>query len=143
MPGSVVCGSRLRRAAPADDPQVLQVVGEIAADAFAARAIVLSAAAALQAASDTVSDGYPAPEAAHAASLAAAKAKVAVDRFSYAAAAHLFDAGGASATQHVHNLDRHWRNIRTISTHNPTHLKASAIGAHAVSATKLPSNGYF
>jgi len=128
---------------PTTDPQVLQVVGEIAADAFAARAIVLAAATAIQAASDSVREGVPSAEGAQAGSVAAAKAKVAVDRFAYATAAHLFDAGGASATQQVHNLDRHWRNIRTISTHNPTHLKASAIGAHIVTGDALPNNGYF
>src|SRR5207247_1469824 len=44
---------------PAEDPQVLQVIGEIAADAFAAEAIVLRAAEALQAAVDSVVDGVP------------------------------------------------------------------------------------
>jgi hypothetical protein len=50
---------------------------------------------------------------------------------------------GASATQSVCNLDRHWRNVRTISTHNPTFLKASAIGDHVVNGTAFPANAYF
>jgi alkylation response protein AidB-like acyl-CoA dehydrogenase len=128
---------------PTDDRQVLQVVGEIAADAFAARAIVLVAAEKIQDAFDSVEDGAPTAEAAAAAQLAAAEAKVAVDRFSYATAAKLFDVGGASATQSLHNLDRHWRNVRTISTHNPTFLKASAIGDHIVNAAAFPANAYF
>ncbi|MGD9696057.1 MAG: acyl-CoA dehydrogenase family protein [Thermoleophilia bacterium] len=128
---------------PSDDPQVLQVVGEISADAFAAEAIVLRAAERIQEAVDSVSEGFPTVEAAEAAQLAAAQAKVAVDRFSYATAARLFDAGGASATQSVHNLDRHWRNVRTISTHNPTFLKASGIGDNEVNGTAFPANAYF
>ncbi|MCH1865684.1 hypothetical protein [Nocardioides sp. CFH 31398] len=128
---------------PADDRQVLQVVGEISADAFAAEAIVLAAADAIQAAYDSVTDGLPDPAVAEAAQLAAAQAKVAVDRFSYAAAAKLFDVGGASATQRVHNLDRHWRNARTASTHNPTFLKSSAIGDHLVNGASFPGNAYF
>jgi alkylation response protein AidB-like acyl-CoA dehydrogenase len=128
---------------PAEDPQVLQVVGEIAADAYAAEAIVLRAAEALQAAADSVVDGVPGEAEAEAAQLAAAQAKVAVDRFSYATAARLFDVGGTSATQAAHNLDRHWRNVRTISTHNPTFLKASAIGANYVNGTAFPANAYF
>lgn len=128
---------------PAADRQVLQVVGEISADVFAAEAIVLRAADALQAAADSVVDGVPTVEAADAAQLAAAQAKVAVDRFSYATAARLFDVGGTSATQSVHNLDRHWRNVRTISTHNPTFLKASAVGDHLVNDTGFPANAYF
>jgi len=128
---------------PRQDSQVLQVVGEIAADAFAAEAIVLRAAEALQVAVDSVRDGVPDAAAAEAAQLAAAQAKVAVDRFSYAAAAKLFDVGGASATQTRYNLDRHWRNARTIATHNPTFLKASAIGNHVVNGAAFPANAYF
>jgi len=128
---------------PAEDPQVLQVVGEISADVFTAEAIVLKAAVALQAAADSVVEGVPTAEAAEAAQLAAAQAKVAVDRFSYATAAKLFDVGGTSATQAAFNLDRHWRNARTISTHNPTFLKASAIGANVVHGTAFPANAYF
>ncbi len=128
---------------PAEDPQVLQVVGEISADVFAAEAVVLKAAEAIQAAADSVVDGVPTVEAAEAAQLAAAQAKVAVDRFSYATAAKLFDVGGTSATQAAYNLDRHWRNARTISTHNPTFLKASAIGANVVNGTAFPANAYF
>jgi alkylation response protein AidB-like acyl-CoA dehydrogenase len=128
---------------PAEDPQVLQVVGEIAADAFAARAIVLVAAEAIQDAVDSELEGAPDPAAAHRAQLAAADAKVAIDRFSYATAARLFDAGGASATQEARNLDRHWRNARTISTHNPTFLKATAVGDWHVNGNPPPDNGFF
>ena len=127
----------------AEDRQVLQVVGEISADAFAAEAIVLAAADAIQAAYDSVVDGSPDETLAEAAQLAAAQAKVAIDRFSYATAAKLFDVGGASATQKVHNLDRHWRNARVASTHNPTFLKASAIGDHHVNGASFPGNAYF
>jgi alkylation response protein AidB-like acyl-CoA dehydrogenase len=128
---------------PSDDRQVLQVVGEIASNAFAAEAIVLTAAARLQEAYDSVVDGAPTAEAAKAAQLAAAEAKVAVDSFSYATAAKLFDVGGASATQSIYNLDRHWRNVRTISTHNPTFLKASAIGDNLANGASFPANAYF
>jgi alkylation response protein AidB-like acyl-CoA dehydrogenase len=128
---------------PSSDRQVLQVVGEIAADAFAAEAITLIAAERIQEAFDSVVDGVPTPEAAEAAQLAAAQAKIAVDGFSYATATKLFDVGGASATQAAYNLDRHWRNARTISTHNPTFLKASAVGDHIVNGASFPANAYF
>jgi alkylation response protein AidB-like acyl-CoA dehydrogenase len=128
---------------PSDDRQVLQVVGEIASSAFAAEAIVLVAAERLQDAYDSVVDGAPTAETAEAAQLAAAEAKVAVDGFSYATAAKLFDVGGASATQSIYNLDRHWRNVRTISTHNPTFLKASAIGDNLANGASFPANAYF
>ncbi len=128
---------------PSEDRQVLQVIGEITADAFAAEAIVLLAAEKIQEAFDSIEDGAPAADKAAAAQLAAAEAKIAIDRFSYATAAHLFDVGGASATQSIYNLDRHWRNARTISTHNPTFLKASAVGDHVVNGAAFPANAYF
>jgi hypothetical protein len=100
---------------PAEDPQVLQVVGEIASDAFAARAIVLAAAQALQDASDSEIDGVFDLDAAYRAQIAAAQAKVAVDRFSYATATRLLDVRrfchpGAprprsTLAQHPHDID--------------------------------------
>ncbi|WP_438008813.1 hypothetical protein WME89_09025 [Sorangium sp. So ce321] len=128
---------------PTADPQVLQVVGEIAADSFAADAIVLAAADVIDEAARSVKDGLPDKALAERAQIHSALAKVAIDRFSYATAARLFDVGGASATQSVYNLDRHWRNIRTASTHNPTHGKATAIGDFVVNGKAPPLNGYF
>ncbi|HJZ37647.1 MAG TPA: hypothetical protein VJ204_15365 [Solirubrobacterales bacterium] len=128
---------------PADDRQILQVVGEIAADAFAAEAIVLAAAERIDAANGSIVDGVPDPDLAEAAQVAAAEAKVAIDAFAPRTASRLFDVGGASATQSSANLDRHWRNIRTISTHNPTINKASAVGDFLVNGTPPPRNGFF
>jgi alkylation response protein AidB-like acyl-CoA dehydrogenase len=128
---------------PKDDNQVFQVVGEIAADAFAAEAIVLAAADRIQTAADSVTDGLPGAHLARDAQIAAAQAKVAIDGFSYQTASRLFDAGGASATQTIYNLDRHRRNARTTSTHNPTLLKASAVGDFLVNGTPPPLNGFF
>jgi alkylation response protein AidB-like acyl-CoA dehydrogenase len=128
---------------PTADPQVLQVVGEIAADSFAADAIVLAAADVIEAAARSVKDGLPDQELAERAQIGSAQAKVAIDRFAYATASRLFDVGGASATQAVYNLDRHWRNVRTASTHNPTHGKATAIGDFIVNGKAPPLNGYF
>jgi alkylation response protein AidB-like acyl-CoA dehydrogenase len=128
---------------PTQDPQVLQVVGEIAADSFALDAIVLAAADVIALAAASVKDGVPDRAAAERAQIAAAQAKVAVDRIAPAAATRLFDAGGASATQSVYNLDRHWRNIRTASTHNPTFSKATAVGDYLVNGKAPPLNAFF
>jgi alkylation response protein AidB-like acyl-CoA dehydrogenase len=128
---------------PSADPQVLQVVGEIAADAFAADAIVLAAADVIEEAARSVKDGLPDRAAAERAQIAAAQSKVAIDRFAHQTASRLFDAGGASATQSKYNLDRHWRNLRTASTHNPIFSKATAIGDFLVNAKAPPLNGYF
>jgi alkylation response protein AidB-like acyl-CoA dehydrogenase len=135
--------SHARAAEPTADPQVLQVVGEIAADAFAAEAIVLGAADVIAEAVRSVKDGLPDKVAAERAQIVAAQAKVAIDRFANETTSRLFDAGGASATQAVYNLDRHWRNARTASTHNPTYGKATAVGDFYVNGKAPPINGYF
>jgi alkylation response protein AidB-like acyl-CoA dehydrogenase len=135
--------SHAQTAAPTADPQVLQVVGEIAADSFAADAIVLAAADVIAVAAASVKDGVPEKALAEQAQIAAAQAKVAIDRFALATASRLFDAGGASATQSIYNLDRHWRNARTASTHNPTFSKATAVGDFLVNGKQPPLNGYF
>jgi alkylation response protein AidB-like acyl-CoA dehydrogenase len=135
--------SHAQAALPTADPQVLQIVGEIAADSFAADAIVLAAADVIAKAAASVKDGAPDKALAEQAQIAAAKAKVAIDGFAHATASRLFDVGGASATQAVYNLDRHWRNARTASTHNPTFSKATAVGDFHVNGKQPPLNGYF
>ncbi|MGD0196855.1 MAG: acyl-CoA dehydrogenase family protein [Solirubrobacteraceae bacterium] len=125
------------------DPQLQQVLGEVASQAFAAEALVLIAAEALDAAAASVVEGVPDVALAAEASLRAAKAKVVVDALAPRIATQLFDAGGASATKQAHNLDRHWRNARTLASHNPTIYKSRAIGDWLVNGTPLPANGFF
>ena len=64
---------------PADDPQLLQVVGQLSSSAFAAEAIVLAAAEALDRAFLAAAAGEDAAALNQEASLRAAQAKVVVD----------------------------------------------------------------
>jgi alkylation response protein AidB-like acyl-CoA dehydrogenase len=128
---------------PADDPLLQEVVGEMVSAAYAAEATVLRAAEAQDAEADSVLDGLPDKALAHQASLEAAEAKVVVDQLGIASTARIFDLGGASATKRERNLDRHWRNVRTLTTHNPLLYKAQAIGDNSLNATPLPLNPFF
>jgi alkylation response protein AidB-like acyl-CoA dehydrogenase len=130
-------------ARPAEDPLLQEVVGEMVSAAYAAEATVLRAAEAQDAEADSVVDGEPDPDRADRAALEAAQAKVVVDQIALAATARLFDLGGASATKREKNLDRHWRNVRTLSTHNPLLHKSQAIGDLALNGTPLPPNWFF
>jgi len=130
-------------ATPAEDPLLQEVVGEMVSAAYAAEAIVLRAAEAQDREADSVVAGRADPALADGAALEAAQAKVAVDQIALAATARIFDLGGASATKRERNLDRHWRNVRTLSTHNPLLHKAQAIGAEALNGTPLPPNWFF
>lgn len=127
----------------AGDPQYQEIVGRMAATTFAAESTVLAAADAHEQALATVKNGQGNIELAHRASLLAAQAKVFVDDVAPKAATLLFELGGASATGRDRALDRHWRNIVTLSSHNPTAFKARAIGDYLVNKTHLPMNGYF
>jgi len=129
---------------PADDPILQVTVGQIASNAFAAEATVLAAADSL----DALDRARGADQAAfdtatHEASLQTSKAKVFVDEVTIRSAGLLLDVGGASATKQSLNLDRHWRNARTLASHNPGTYKARAIGDHVINGTPLPVNGFF
>ena len=129
---------------PADDPLLQREIGEIAAAAYAGKATVLAADDALSAAFEAdVHKTDPDLELAHEASLQAASAKIVVDALAQKAASQIFDVGGASIVRQVHLLDRHWRNIRTLASHNPASYKAQAIGALYTRGTRLPGSGYF
>ncbi|MGE0214618.1 acyl-CoA dehydrogenase family protein [Mycolicibacterium sp.] len=124
-----------------DDPFVLHAVGEIAAAAAAAEALVLSAADTL----DTLVDsGAQAdPDALAEAAVVVAQAQLVAERLTLEAAQRLFDTGGASATSRKLNLDRHWRNVRTVASHSPLDYKAHAVGNYLVNGTTPPASGYF
>lgn len=128
---------------PEDDAVLQQDIGDIASSAFAAEAIVLAAADALDLVHESRLRGSHDRALALKASVAAAKAKVVVDALVLRAASQLFDVGGASATIQANNLDRHWRNARTLASHNPASQKARVLGEYEIHGTPLPSGGFF
>lgn len=125
----------------AEDPFTLQAVGDISAQASAARALILNAADALDAVVDSgrVDDTDELARVA----VVVAEAQLIAERLALSAAERLFDTGGASATARSLNLDRHWRNVRTVSTHNPLAYKAHVTGNYLVNGVHPPANGYF
>ncbi len=126
-----------------DDPLLQQTIGQLSANAFAAEAIVLAAAEALDRLPDSKVHSEESQTAALAASLSAAKAKLIVDELALRSATLLFEVGGASTTKQSYNYDRHWRNARTLASHNPSHFKARAIGDYEINGTPLPTRGFF
>jgi len=83
----------------------------------------------------------PTAEQVAAASVAVAEAKVAATEASLLAGSKLIELGGTSATLEEHNLDRHWRNARTHTVHDPVRWKLNAIGRYFLSGTLPPRNG--
>ncbi|RLU11304.1 monooxygenase [Pseudomonas prosekii] len=122
------------------DAQVQQVVGEIAALVYAAEATALHAAQPAQRAYEARFGGDGALE--HAANVAAeiqsAKAQVVVSQLIQRATSELFNALGASDVRQGKALDRHWRNARTVSSHNPLIYKARIVGDWVINGTEPP-----
>lgn len=122
------------------DPQVLQVVGKVRGAAYAASAIVLQVARALDRAFEAGQndDDVAIQRAIDTAELETCQALPVVSSLILEASTVLFDAVGASATKKTLALDRHWRNARTISSHNPRIYKDRIVGDYAVNGTPPP-----
>ncbi|MET1034705.1 MAG: acyl-CoA dehydrogenase family protein [Arthrobacter sp.] len=122
---------------PSADIQVQQVVGEVSALAFASEAAALRVAELLQEAYEAhlVLPQEDADVAAVAVEFASSQAQIVVTEQVQRAAAKLFDALGASSTRRGLQLDRHWRNARTISSHNPVIYKSRIVGDWEINGT--------
>ncbi|MFM9378962.1 acyl-CoA dehydrogenase family protein [Gordonia sp. VNK21] len=128
-------------ATSAEDPYVRITVGEIAARAQAAEAVVVQAAEALQELRGLT--GSAAREAgARAAVRVAGAGQIAIES-ALRAAELLFDVGGGSITDRSLGFDRHWRNARTAANHNPRQWKAAVAGAYHLTGEEPPTTGLF
>jgi alkylation response protein AidB-like acyl-CoA dehydrogenase len=119
-------------AKPQDDPLVQRVIGRLSSLSFALDSIVEGVSAKLDAAyerqqSGDASDDDPAYIEADLAAFQGQQ--IAIDLVLQATSL-LFEVGGASAVRDIHGLDRHWRNARTLASHNPAILREAVIGAY-------------
>lgn len=109
-----------------DDPFIQETVGEIVSEVRAASLLADRAGQALQEALD-IGPRLTAEERASAA-VAVYEAKFLTTKVSLAATSRLFEIQGARATTTAHGFDRHWRNVRTHTVHDPVAYKAKEIG---------------
>lgn len=126
---------------PAQDPQILEVVGRVHGAAYAAGAIVLKTAEALERVyqAHLAGDDAEVESANVIAELETAQAVTVVSSLILEATQRLFDALGASSARKGLGLDRHWRNVRTITSHNPRIYKDRIVGDFAVNGTRPPA----
>ncbi|WP_343551050.1 SfnB family sulfur acquisition oxidoreductase [Pantoea sp.] len=108
----------------ADDPYILADVGRISTELSAANALLVRAAKVL----DRIDLQSLTAESCARASIAVAEAKVLTTEVALRASEKLLEWGGSRATLLRHGLDRHWRNARTHTLHDPVRWKTHAIG---------------
>ncbi|MFT4042630.1 MAG: acyl-CoA dehydrogenase family protein [Gordonia sp. (in: high G+C Gram-positive bacteria)] len=122
---------------PAHDPQLLEVIGRVSVLAFTARAALsessqtLDLVAAAHSAGDEKLRGQRVLEA----EVATNHAQLAIIDAVLNATTTIFDALGASGVSETIALDRHWRNARTLASHNPRVYKARILGDWLVNDT--------
>ncbi|OZY43704.1 SfnB family sulfur acquisition oxidoreductase [Pseudomonas fragi] len=117
-----------------DDPYVIADIGKLHIELHAAEALLRKAGRVLDEVSAAPID---APGAARA-SIAVAEAKVLSTELSLLASEKLFELAGSRASLAEFNLDRHWRNARVHTLHDPVRWKYHAIGAYRLNGT-LPA----
>jgi alkylation response protein AidB-like acyl-CoA dehydrogenase len=141
---------------PREDDQLLGIIGELSAQQATAEELVRAAgrdldeALALTAAGRDGaggragvgrdadgggSDDGAAAEALQRAALTAHRAHVMVPRLVLDTCTRIFDTLGASATSTELQLDRHWRNARTLASHDPAAFMARMVGDWEVNGT--------
>lgn len=116
------------QSSPKDDPLVQRVIGRLSSLAYAARTQVLAVAEVLQEVHEAEQGGHANEQHYTEAEIRAFQAQQIVLEQVLEATTLLFEVGGASATSESRRFDRHWRNARTLASHNPAIFRERALG---------------
>lgn len=125
-----------------DDPYAISTVGHMGVLVHQAMSMLDRAAARLEPAVEAQLGRLDDPQVLERllceASVGVAEAKIAATEASLRVAEMLYLIGGASATLSRHNFDRHWRNARTHTTHDPVAYKYKLVGDYYLSGKPPP-----
>jgi len=119
-----------------DDPLTLSSFGKLSVRLYAAEALLDRAAEFLD-----IAQADSNAETVAAASIAVAEARAISTEISLAAGSTLFELAGSQATLAEHGLDRHWRNARVHTLHDPVRWKYHAIGNYYLNEQHPPLRG--
>jgi alkylation response protein AidB-like acyl-CoA dehydrogenase len=126
-----------------DDPYVLSAIGAMSVRVEGAAALVERAARLIDVASDLFFSGRQDAEADVAASIAVGQARIATAEASLGVSEQLFELANASGVDRALGLDRHWRNARAHTTHDPLSYKFKFIGDHLLNGRTPPATAKF
>jgi SfnB family sulfur acquisition oxidoreductase len=120
-----------------DDPYTIQAVGSLKLRLHAAQALLEKAGLAIDRAvakptEDTVAE----------AQIITAESKILSTEIAIEATNKLFELAGTRSTLAEHNLDRHWRNARTHTLHDPVRWKYSILGKYYLNGEKPPLHAW-
>jgi SfnB family sulfur acquisition oxidoreductase len=122
----------------AEDPHVVRRFGELTARLYALEALLAHGSRLVDAA---LAQPELTRESAAEASLQVAAAKALAQEFAVEIASGIFELAGTSATDGQYALDRHWRNVRVHSLHDPARWKYVHLGNHTLNGTLPPRHG--
>lgn len=120
----------------AEDPLTLNEVGEVALRLRAAEALLARAGRIVDAAQAGMTEDSVAE-----ASVAVAQARILTTKAGLLAATKLFELSGTSSTLAEDRHDRHWRNVRTHTLHDPVRWKYQAVGRFHLTGERPPRHG--
>ncbi|MBS1894772.1 MAG: SfnB family sulfur acquisition oxidoreductase [Actinobacteria bacterium] len=114
----------------AEEPYVVAHLGRLEVRVRAAESLLDAAARGLDAAA-----ARPSPELIDAARLGVAAARACGAETALEVSSDALDVLGSSAADEAFGLDRHWRNARTHTLHDPTRWKYVHLGRHLIDGT--------
>jgi SfnB family sulfur acquisition oxidoreductase len=120
-----------------EDVFTISQIGDLQVRLHAAEALLQRAGQAIDAILE-----YPTHETVAATSIAVAQAKVLTTEIAILATNKLHELGGTRSTLEQYNLDRHWRNARTHTLHDPVRWKYFHIGNYALNGVRPPSHAW-
>jgi len=120
-----------------DDPLTIQELGRLQYQLHVAEALMERSALKVDRAAAVLDE-----ETVTAAALAVAEAKIAATEISIQATNKLFELAGTQSTLDQHGLDRHWRNARVHTLHDPVRWKYYALGNYYLNGVPPPRHAW-
>jgi alkylation response protein AidB-like acyl-CoA dehydrogenase len=120
-----------------DDPYTIAAIGDLHVRLSATQALLDRAGLKVDAAVASPTD-----ESVAEAQIAVAEAKIFSTELAIAASNKLFELAGTRSTLESFALDRHWRNARTHTLHDPVRWKYSIIGNYHLNDRKPPLHAW-
>jgi SfnB family sulfur acquisition oxidoreductase len=120
-----------------EDPYVISAVGDLQIRLHASEALLERAGRAIDHAV-----AAPTAELVAQAQIAVAEAKVLSTEIALLATNKLFELAGTRSTLGQDNLDRHWRNARTHTLHDPVRWKYAIVGNYFLNGVAPPSHAW-